>query len=135
MNKPSLKALEKLLLSGAGQLPSSVGRLQDYRLIDEEGIPPRSEGFHWEEGYRFWFQNNFQKFSRHFIFLETLGSFNVFSVFVFPRSSTTLLTLICNNNWIITFSEENYSGACSVNYDAGCCGWLTGHYYTVAKGF
>lgn len=33
MNKPSLKALEKLLLSGAGQQPSSVGRLQDYRLM------------------------------------------------------------------------------------------------------
>ncbi len=63
MNKPSIKALEKLLLSSAGQQPSSVGRLQDYRLIDVEGS--------------FWFQNNFQKFSRRFLFFWKLGMFSV----------------------------------------------------------
>jgi len=48
VNKPSLKAPDKLLLSGAGQMPSSVGRLQDYTLIDEEGITWRSERVHWK---------------------------------------------------------------------------------------
>lgn len=86
MNKPSLKALEKLLLSGAGQLPSSVGRLQDYRLIDEEGIPTRSEGFHWEEGYRFGFKITSRN-SVDILFFWKLWEVSMFTVFLFSPAA------------------------------------------------
>lgn len=89
MNKPSLKAPEKLLLSGAGQKPSSVGRLQDYTLIDEEGITWRSEHFHLEDGYRFGFQIT----SRNSVVI-TLKLWEVLVFSYSPHSSTILLTFL-----------------------------------------
>ncbi len=80
MNKPSLKALEKLLLSSAGQQPSSVGRLQDYRLIEEEGIPPRSERFYCEEGYRFGFKTTSRNSVDVFFFFGNWGCFQCYCI-------------------------------------------------------
>lgn len=85
-------------------------------------------------GLSFWFQNNFQKFSRSFFFFpkETFsGKFRCFQCFPFPpQLYKTINLFISNSNWIFTFSEEKCNNPCSIKILPLWC-----YYYTVVKLF
>lgn len=95
MLKWSLTSLEKQLLSETGLLPGSVGRLQDYTLIHEEGNPPRSEHF-----LSLWFLNHFQKFCRSPSFVEV-------SVFFYsPKLYNSINHFVLNSSIILHYMKK-----------------------------